>query len=223
MCQEIDRICNTNAVTYPVIDKTARLNQALDRFFALALLGDGDWEFDDSNQTDLPIGTTNINSGQYDYTFASELLMISKVMVANTNGDFNELFPIDQSEGMSRNLYIQPTNNTGTPNRYDVLANSLLLDPIPNYTANGALKVIFKRNATRFVVGDTTKEPGIPSLYHEFLARYASAPYLLANRLANAGAVGQQIQTDEDSIQDFLAHRSKHRKTRITPVYRSSR
>lgn len=222
--QEIDRICGTTATVYTLKAKTARVNQALDRFFYLALLGDGLWQFDDTNQTTLPIGTSDLVSGQLDYSFASDLLMISKVLIKDPAGNWAELPQLDQNQSRALGIYAPPISNPGgTPSAYDILGNSLLLDPIPNYASTGGLKVVFKRNASKFVSTDTTKVPGIPSLFHNYLCRYAALQWAIEKRLVFKNDLAQLIQVDELAIQDFLANRNKATPGNINPKYRSSR
>jgi hypothetical protein len=221
--QEIDRICGSTDNTYTLKAKTARVNQALDRFVTLALQSDGEWQWDDYNQTDMPIGTTDIVSGQYDYSFAAELLSVTKVLVADEAGNYTELQQVDQYDWTARNIGQQPTGNSGIPNKYDIVSNSIFLDPVPNYASNDGLKVWFKRNAIKFVSTDTTAEPGIPSLFHPYLCRYASLPFLIEKKLPQRGDVASQIVVDESAIGDFMANRNKTRKTRVLPRWRSAR
>lgn len=223
--QEIDRICGTTATIYTLKAKTARVNQALDRFFYLALLGDGTWQFDDANQTNLPIGTADLVSGQLDYSFASELLMVTKVLIKDASaGNWLELQQVDQSQSRALNIYAPPISNPGgVPSTFDLLGNSILLDPIPNYASTGGLKVVFKRNASKFVSTDTTKVPGIPSLFHNYLCRYASLQWAIEKKLPFKNDLAQLVQVDEAAIQDFLSNRDKTIPRRINPTYRSSR
>ena len=62
--QEIDEMVGTNNTTYPIASKTRDVNLALDKVFSLIFQVGGTWQFDDSNQTDYPIITTDIVSGQ---------------------------------------------------------------------------------------------------------------------------------------------------------------
>lgn len=224
MIQEVDRISGSTDNTYSLKAKTARINQALDRFVVLALQADDEWQFDDINAIDLPVATTNIVSGQYDYTFAAELLSVTKVLVADVNGSFREIPQVDQYDWPAKNIYRQPVGNTGTPNKYDVNANSLFLDPVPNYNGSLALKVVFKRNAIKFVSTDTTTQPGIPVLFHPYLCRYAALPFLIEKKLPQRGDVASQIGLDEMAITDFMANRDRTRPTRLSVVrHRSPR
>jgi len=213
--QEINRICGTTDNTYSLKAKTARANQALDRFFYLALTSDGTWEFDDANYIDLPIGVTDIVSGQQDYAFASDVLTIEEVMAKSSSGTWSQLTPVDITQSDSSPIWLLPTGNSGSPVRYDKYANSIFLDPIPNYNSTGGLKVAFKRNASKFVSTDTIKTPGIPSIFHEYLARYASLPFLIEKNLKHAPSVAQQIQINEQAIQKFFNFRVGDVKRRL--------
>jgi hypothetical protein len=202
---------------------TARINQALDRFFTVALTYDSTWQFDDTNYTDLPIGTGNLVSGQQDYSFASDVLTVEKVMIKDSSGSWHDLDRTDYGNSDSGDLWRLTTGNSGTPTRYDKFANSILLDPIPNYSSTGGLKVIFKRNASKFVSGDTTKEPGIPSIFHPYLARVASLPFLLENNMDSAGSVNNLIMADEERIKQFLGRRNRDDVRRMKPFITNTR
>lgn len=221
--QEVWRICGATANTYTLKQVTARVNQALDRFFYLALSENGDWQFDDSNYTDFPIGTTNIVSGQQDYSFPAELLNVTKVLAKDSTGNWRELIPVDQNEPLARNIWELPTSNSGAATRYDIFSNSIFLDPIPNYSSSNGLKVVYGRNASKFVSTDTTKEPGIPSLFHPYLCRHAALSFLIEKKLPQLTSVSQQVLIDEEAIKDFIANRNETKKTKIRPSYRDPR
>lgn len=232
LIQECERITlkgtgGISNISNSLKDFTARLNQGLDRFFTVALTHDGNWQFDDSNYTDLPIGVANLVSGQQDYSFASDLLTVVKVLAKDANGNWIELTPVDESQSganiYAKNIWTLPTGNSGTPSRYDKFANSILLDPIPNYNSTGGLKVNFKRNASKFVSTDTTKEPGIPSLFHGYIARVACLPYLMEHNMDNAGGINNLILQDEALIKEYMSKRIGDERNIISVRSRSSR
>jgi len=97
----IDANTGSNSISYTIEDKTRDINLALDRVFSLIFSVGGTWQFDDSNHTDYPIITTNLVSGQRDYSFVTDgagnfILDIYKVMVDDGTGIFRELTPVDQ-------------------------------------------------------------------------------------------------------------------------------
>lgn len=203
---------------------TVRINQGLDRYCYLALMGDGKWQVDDTGAADLPIGISNLVSGQQDYSFASDVLTVSKVLVKDTAGNWNELVPVDIQENnrASKSIWELPSNNAGVPRHYDKFANSVFLDPIPNYASTGGLKVVFSRNFTKFVSGDTTATPGIPSIFHPYLALYGSYPFLRDNGKANIRDVQMDILRLEDAITEFYSKRTKDEPQRLVPKTRRS-
>lgn len=228
LIQECERICQTgtagiSGTTNQLKGFTVRINGAIDRFFHLAMLYSGEWQVDDTGNTTLPIATTDLVSGQYDYSFAAELLVLSKVLAANSAGTFIELLPVDSQDRRSGNIFTQPTGNNGIPTTYDVMGNSILLGTTPNYSYAGGLKVLFQRNGIKFTSGNTTETPGIPSLFHMYLARVASLPYLIERGMDSVPEITRQIAVDEEAIKDFYSNRIKYRKTLITPFYRSPR
>lgn len=216
--QEIERITLQGAGaisgnTEKLKDFTARTNNALDQFYSIALTHDGNWQYDDPNYTTIPIGVGDLVSGQQDYSFASDVLMIEKVLVKDSSGNWLELTPVDSSQSRTdsyaRNIWELPSGNSGIPTRYDKFANSILLDPIPNYNSTGGLKVVFKRVASYFVYTDTTKDPGVPQIFHPYIARVAALPYLLEHSMDNAGNINNLILQDEERIKEFMSKRNK--------------
>jgi len=77
--QDVYFEASTNATAYPIADLTRNANRGLDNAVALILGADSRWQFDSTNATDLPIGTTSLVSGQKDYTFDNDYLVIKSI------------------------------------------------------------------------------------------------------------------------------------------------
>jgi hypothetical protein len=223
---------------------TADVNLALDDFTALAIKADGRWQFDDSNQTDYPILTTNLVAGQRDYAFTTDnagnlILDIFKVFVASQTGVFTELRPVDVESGddspligaasgqigsASMSSFTDGRNATGTPNRYDKLGNGIFLDPVPSYSYANGLKVYVNREGSYFAYGDTTKKPGVPGLFHRYFALKPALDYCRRNNRKNYAAIAAEIlkfEGDEargivGSIQAYFSRRNKDERARLT-------
>src|SRR3990167_501128 len=212
---EIKRLCGTDTGSYPLKDMARRVNTALDRFIFLAATANGAWQFDDlNNTTTLPIGTTDIYSGQKDYTFASDVLLVEKVLAKDANGTWQELEPVDivDSKDGARNIWTLPASNSGSPVRYDKFANSLLLDPIPNYNSDEGLKVVFQRGPSYFASTDTTKTTGVAAIFHTYFARYAALQWLIENAKSQKNDVAALVAQDEKAIKDFYSFRPKDKR-----------
>lgn len=224
----MDRICQSNSTTYPLINKANDCNDALDRYWFLAMMASGDWEIDDKNNTDLSIAVTNLVSGQQDYSLATEHMTIEKVLVKDSSGNWRELTPVDirnsRSSLAARNIVELPTGNAGIPTHYDKYGQSLFLDAIPNYSSTGGIKIYYGRGSSYFVSTDITKEPGIPTIFHGYIARRASLTYLIDKELNDrAKNVAQLVSQDEEAITEFYSKRSADVPTRMRTIYRSSR
>lgn len=223
----INRTTGATNVTYPLIDKANDCNEALDHFWFLALTCDGKWQIDDSNYTDLPIGITDIVSGQQDYSLASDVMEIEKVFAKDSAGNWTELRPVDitatKQDIQARNIWQLPANDSGAPTAYDKVGVSIFLNSIPNYASTGGLKVVFKRGPSYFVSSDTTKQPGIPVIFHDYISRYASWLFLVDKNPAKADKLFLSLRQEEDNIGEFFSKRDKDVKPRFVPMYRSSR
>jgi len=185
LVEDTDRLVNTDSSSYPLADKAAIMNNYLDEVVSLIQNSDGRWEWDDSNQTDLPIGTTTLVDGQPDYNIAGDtFLKIIRVELMNVNGDYELLTPITDSDVNQSMTEFQKTN--GMPKFYDKIGDSILLYPTPSaslVTLSAGLKVYFQRLPSYFSSGDTTKVPGFNPLFHRILSMGAALDYAISNEM----------------------------------------
>ena len=208
--QEIDFLVNTDFIKFPIEDKTRIINRWYERIVGKILETDGRWQFDDTNYTDLPIATTNLISGQQDYSFAVAHLRITRMEVMDTNGKWKWIQPIDQNDDRSCSL-TELGNQLGVPCWYDKLANSVFLYPRPNYSQNNGLKAYFQRTANLFNTADTTKEPGFASIFHRLLALGPALEYASANGLnpAKIQVLRDEVAQMEIDVKEFYSKKSK--------------
>lgn len=205
---EINDICNSDANSYPIASKTRRVNQALDRFFTLAFSVNKRGSFDDLNQTTAPLESINLVSGTEKYaldTFTSEVIATLRVEIldSNSNGLTLERLDRDSVQGVSL-----PQFNSvgGTPQYWDKLGKYIYLYPKPNYNKTSGLSLYIQRNKSAFVTTDTTKVAGIPTIFHPYLCRYASLPYLIEFQKPQKNDVAAQVRLDEEAIIDYFNH-----------------
>lgn len=210
----IDDTVKTNSTSYTAADKTRDINTAFDKVLSLIFETGGRWQFDDSNHTDHPIITTNIVSGQRDYSFTADsggnlILEVFRVMAADSQGNFRDLVPVDASNWNSPTNYADGLNTTGQPNTYDKLGNGIFLDPIPNYNYTNGLKLYINREASYFTTSDTTKKPGFAGIFHEYLALRPSYQYAFRNQLPNVNVLKAEMLEMENAIREHYKSRSK--------------
>src|SRR3990167_4603896 len=110
----------TNSSSFTAADMLILLNNAYERVASLILKADGRWEWEDSNQTDLPIGTTALVANQTDYSLATTHLRITGVEVKDENGTWRKLEPIDKRDISDLGYSVtQEQTVTGVPAQYD--------------------------------------------------------------------------------------------------------
>jgi len=63
----------------------------------------------------------------------------------------------------------------------------------------------------------TNKEPGIPVIHHEFLARQAALPFLIEKKLPQTSSIAALLNKDEQQIMEYWRNREREERTIITP------
>ena len=211
---------------------TADINVTLDEFTEIAIKASGMWQWDDSNQTDYPIIKTALTSGQRDYPFTTDgsgniILEIYKVAIlpSSTATLYEEISPIDPQSDYNAIDLIAENTNGGSPYQYDKTANSIFLDPIPNYTVASGLKVYINREASYFISSDTTKKAGIPGIFHEYLALKPALKYAGRKKLANYNDLlrrviayeGDESRRIQGKIIEYFGRRERDVRNTLTP------
>lgn len=214
---------SSNANSYPIADITRNSNTALDNVVTIRLGANPKWDFDSTNATDFPIGTTDILSGQQDYEFDTDFLIIKSIEVQDSNGDWSKLEPIDQMTLPEQQALSDFEPTAGIPKYYDKIGNSLFLFPIPNYNRRlveegaGGLKVYFQRNVDYFTTTDTTKQPGFALHLHKYIPLYNAYVYACAKELPKQNSLAKRLEfyegnkmrggNDNGAIYDFYGRR----------------
>lgn len=208
-------LTKTNSTSLPIADLVILANNAMERVASLIMQSDGLWQYDDTNQTDLPIGTTTLTDSQQDYSLSTTHLAIERVEVKDQNGNWSVLQQLDKQEydGVSLSNAFP---STGLPEYYDVQGSSLLLYPAPNYTQAASLKVYYKRGPSLFDSSDTTKNPGFNSLYHDLIPLWVAYDYAISNGMNTAAAFMVEIQRKEDMLKKDYSLRNKDNPPRLT-------
>lgn len=201
-------LTKTNSTSFTDADLVIYANNALERVESLIEQADHRWQFDDTNQTDLPIATTALVTDQQDYSFATSHLSITRVELKDSLGNWHLLDPFDQTDLYDQSL-TDFLKSSGLPTMYDKLGNSVFLYPKPNYSQAASLKIWFKRGPSYFVAGDTSKQAGFNQMYHDLIPLWVAYNYALANGLANANQLFAEITRKEEALQNDYALRGK--------------
>ncbi len=222
---------SANSSAYPIADLTRNANNALDNVVTLILGEDSRWQFDSTNATDLPIGVTDLVSGQIDYSFDAEFLVIKSIECKDSGGNWQKLIPIDNYDEDVALSAFETTD--GSPKYYDKMGESILLYPAPSFNSPGGLKAYFQRNIEYFVAGDTTKKPGFAEHLHKYISLYCAYVYACAKELPKQNSLrnrldyyeGNQLRggNDKGAIAKFYAYREVDFKKKLTPRIENTR
>lgn len=197
---------NSNSTSYPINDLTRNANFYYKRAVNLIQQSDYQWVWDDSNQTDLPIETTSLVNGQQDYGIGSDTRKIDRIQVLSEDGVSSVLQRLPYIEGSLDAVFAQDA----LPKYYDLLGESILLYPTPNYNKAAGLKIYPRRSASLFLYTDTTKEPGFDEQFHDYIALGASYEYLVSktDRENDTQRIQNMILSMEEDMKRFYSRRS---------------
>lgn len=214
---EARALCDADTTSYTATDLLRRINTALEQVVGKILGIDGQWQFDDSNYTSFPIGTTTLVNSQNDYAFDSSMLEIERVEVLGVDGLWYELSPIDKSQISGAIDEFEKVD--GLPRYYDKQGASILLYPAPDNGASvtlaSGLKIYFQRTASVFTVAEVTtgtKQPGFASPYHMILAYMAAIPYCQSYKPNRVSLYMAEVQRLEKLIENHYSRREKDRR-----------
>ncbi|MFA5394657.1 MAG: hypothetical protein WC346_01410 [Methanogenium sp.] len=211
--QDIDSWLNTDDTSYPIAQKVRDVNAWYDRVISIIVSCDGRWQFDDSNNTDLPIATTSLVSGQQDYTLdGSDHFEVTRMEVLDKNGSYYLLDPIDEHDVTNQAL-TEFYKTPGRPVKYDKRGSSIVLYPAPSsshVTTTKGLKLYFQRGASHFAADDTTKTPGFNPLFHRILSLGPALDYASKNELTTKIKIIQpRLDRLEAALIDSYSNRSR--------------
>ena len=221
LCTLTNDMLNSNNTTYSLADKARQANLTLKKIWFMIFDAYSGWQFDDRNNANLPIATTNLVSGQQDYSLPSEAFTIRDIELMPVNGTvFQVLQPLTQElinqYGLSEGSLF--TSN-GTPIFYRPIGGVIKLYPTPNYSGTNALRVTFDRGISTFVPTDTTKQPGIDSEFHEMVAVGMSLEYARRNSTSNFQFINEQWQDWSLKLaKDYLRRFTERFPPRMTVV-----
>lgn len=215
----------SDTTSFPTADFIRSANQKLRDAGFLFWKNSSMWEFDDENQTDLPIATTLLVAGQRDYSIPTTTFGIERVEVKDCNGDYQLLKQLDKSE-INDHAMLEMFDSDGMPIYYDIMGNSIFLYPSPaaaNVTLTAGLRVYVSRDMHEFALTDTSTEPGFPDVFHPIISYGCAEDYALSKNMntQRLQVLQSGISRYNQMITDYAARRNRNKRVRIKPSTRS--
>lgn len=216
---ESRRLVGDTTTKYSTADITVSANRALDRAVGLIRQSEGRWQWDDSNNTDLPIATTGLVADQQDYSLDATHYRIERIEVKDTSGNWTKVQPIDKADLFDTSI-TDFLSGGGTPTYYDKVGNSIFLYPTPSYTQSASLKVFYERGPSYFTTSDTTKTPGINALFHRLIPLWCAYDYAFINQMEIKKDLEKEIFKIESELQEYYSQRDRDEKIKLSSLGR---
>lgn len=219
--EDIDGLLGTDSTSYPLASKLRNINLAYYDVVSDILSAQSNWEWDDTNKTDFPIGTTTLVNGQRDYSLPTDIVKLLRVEILNSSGDYVKLQQFDETQTDVALTELSPVD--GIPQYYREIGNSIELYPSPatgSVTMALGLKVYYQRTITEFTNADASLTPGFAAPYHRILSLSAAYDYAFSKTLPIAGPLLQKMNDMKTALKESYA--SRNREVRPSIGFRSS-
>jgi hypothetical protein len=209
-----------DATQWPTAKIVASVNNWLDTVTGYAIGADRTFQWDDTNHTKLPIGTTNLVANQADYSFLTDeqsnpIVTLTRIEVKDSSGNYRLLEQIDQKDMKYAIDYLQSV--AGLPTHYDKIADNIIrLHPKPESSVTDGLKFYFQRAGSYFAATDTTKQPGVSPLLHRGFVIAGAYDGALTLGLANLQALSIEMQKEEKKMIQYFSDRNNDEKKQMT-------
>lgn len=201
-------------------------NNWLDFVAGYAIATDKRFNWDDTNHTKLPIGTTNLVAGQNDYSFLTDeqgnkIVTLLRIEVKDENGDWTKLEELDETEEKQA---LDEVTVSGKPTGYYKIADNIVrLNRLPSTSVSAGLKFYFQRTPSYFTSTDTTKEPGVSPLLHRGFVIASAFDCALTLGLPNSGFLSLEIEKEKQKVVEYFSARNNDVRGRLTAFVENTR
>lgn len=219
ICQQARVLAGVDSTQWPTARIVNSCNNWHDFVTGYAIGADKRFQWDDTNHTKLPEGTTDLTINVTDYSFLTDeqgnnIVTLTGISLLN-NGKYEPLKLVDRNDPD----YDPSTfgTQTGTPTCYDKIADNIIrLDFKPSATVSAGLKFYFQRTGSYFTASDTTKTPGVSPLLHRGYVIASAYDIALTLGLKNLQALSVERQKEEQKMVQYFPTRSQDERKRMT-------
>jgi hypothetical protein len=226
--QQVRDILRVDANQWSTAKVVNSCNNYLDTVAGYAIGADRRFQWDDTNHTKLPIGTTNLVANQSDYSFLTDeqgnkILNLIRIDILDSDGIYRKLQPMDEVQ-IENEALDEWQKTAGKSIFYDKIADNIVrLYPKPDTSVTAGLKFYFQRTPSYFVATDTTKEPGVPALLHRGFVISSAYDGAFTLDLPNTKMLAIELEKEKQKMIEYFENRLTDEKLIMRTKYRNPR
>jgi hypothetical protein len=212
--------CRVDANQWPTARVVGSVNDCMDWLAGVFIGKDKRFQWDDTNHTKMPIGTTNLVANQREYSFLTDeqgnrILTLTRIDWKDANGNWTQLQEIDQAT-ISPEALDEFEDTSGNPMYYDKTNDNVIkLYPASDTSVTAGLKFYFQRTPSYFTASDTTKEPGFNSIPHSIFVNWASYDCADTLGLENRETLFRTVEQEKLAVNQGIANRNNDNRPNI--------
>ena len=187
------------------------LNFASDHYSYLAITSSGKWNWDSSNQDDLPRITATIDSSTTKVSLPTDLIAIRQVEVTE-NDKYQIVHPIDIRDNQDHSLGTV-YEAADLPRHYDYDSRYLYLYPTSDTTRT--LRITYGRAHPRFSTSNLSQSVGVIPIQEEYLALYAADRLMIGNNDPSRTQIRNELMMKEEEVRDLFSKRDQDTQRRL--------
>lgn len=211
--EQVRHMMRVDSAQWPTSRIVNSCNNYLDVVTGYAIGADDRFDWDDTNHSKLPIGTTDLIANQQDYSFLTDeqgnsIITLTRIDILRPSGIYEPLTLIHKDEiPVAIDEYQKAA---GTPGEYIKLADNIVrLKPKSSETVSAGLQFHFQRTGSYFAATDTTKSPGVSPLLHRGFIINAAYDGALALGLPCLQALGIEKAYEEKKMIQYFSRRNE--------------
>lgn len=203
-----------NNTSFPLAEKVIYANMGNRIILTVIHEAYGGWKYDDKNNTDFPIATTELTANQTSFPLPVDTNQLNGlyVLTPNTTDNWTKLTPITLEQINQMEAEPNFNNTASVPQYYRALSNSIKLYPASDTTVDAGLMVEYSRDISTFTTSDTTKTAGFDTIFHEAIPVYMAYQFAQINTLPNLKSLTEQWV-------DYLVRIKKHYVQKFKDMY----
>lgn len=200
-----------NSSQFPIASIVGSVNEWKDFVTGYAIGADRSFQWDNTNHTKLPEGTTSLTIGVTDYSWltdeqGNQIVTLTGVSVL-VNSIYLPLKMIDRNDSD-----YDPTSFgtiTGVPTAYDKIADNIIrLDFKPSATTALGLKFFFQRMSPAYTASSTTETTGFSQILDRGFWIAAAYDEAAASGLQQLQGLILERAAEEKKVEMYFARRN---------------